>query len=168
MELKHRNYSLVPIILIACLLGGVLIWLWSGLLGLAGQNGALSLQIRELEAKQSRFSGSRLELAKTQEVLAVLSHYVVFSDRQVVMISDLEAIAKQSGIAYSLNNAVQTDKMTLDMNIGGSYRNVFHFLKLLETIGYWVSFDRLALNRGALDKQAVWSGNIVVGIPAVK
>jgi hypothetical protein len=136
--------------------------------GLAGENGRINARLAELELEQSQFAGTKKEATKLSAAQTILARYSIAKGQEVGLVSGLEELGKKAGVSYVLNNAALADKVTLDLSVNGSYGNVYYFIKLLENYGFSVSFERLALSRGALAKQVSWTGNMQVSIPAQK
>jgi len=159
---KNSKISLIIALVAMLFLFGGLIWFSSPTLDLSEQNDVLSTKINEIEAKRNDYSGVKSGAVETQEKLAILAGYFISPDGKVVAIDRLESIAKTAGVKYSLNNAIDGPRVSFDLSVNGSFRNIYQFLKLLETSGYWVSFDHLSLARGV---NGIWSGSMVVNIP---
>jgi|GEM_PF-3656849 len=165
MQKKSSNFSITITISLVFVLGGGLWWLSLATMGLSEQNAVLSAKISEIESKRSDYSGAKAETAKIKDGLAALAGYFIAPDQKVVAIDRLENLAETAGVKYSLNNAIEGEKVSFDLTAVGPFRNIYYFLKLLEDSGYWVSFDRLSLARNA---DGTWTGSMIISIPESK
>jgi len=164
MRTKNSIASIVSITALVILLAGGLWWLSLASIRLSEQNAVLSAKIGEIQNKRNDYSGAKSETIKIKDGLVALSGYFVTSDQKVVAIDRLEKLAETAGVKYSLNNAIEGEKVSFDLTASGPFRNIYYFLKLLEQSGFWVSFDRLSLSRNA---QGTWTGSMIISIPQI-
>jgi hypothetical protein len=162
---KTKKYFPVIIIFIDIVLIVFLIWLVTQVNNLSGQNALVKNQLDTISLKESRLSTSKMEASRLVDSLQKISGYFISPEEKIVVIDNLEKLASRAGIAYTLNNAVDGERMSLDMNVKGSFQNIYYFIRLLETSGYWVSFENFSLSRGTTGKTGGWSGSIVINIP---
>lgn len=109
-------------------------------------------------------SPSRGQSGYLAKSLDDLNAYFVSPEGRVALLAELEALAAQSGITYVLNSANDGPQISLDLNVRGTFQNIYYFIRLLESSGYWVSFENVSLSKGTDGK---WSGSLVVSIPNV-
>jgi len=163
---KTKNYLFFVTIIIAdVILVILLIWLVTQSNSLSEQNALLKGQLDDITAKKSTITNNKTEALRFAESFQVLNKYFTTSDQKVLLFVELEKLANQAGISYNLNNATEATRIYIDMNIKGSFQNIYHFIRLLETNGYWVSFEKILLVRGTEKGVANWSGSIVINIP---
>ncbi|MCX6713153.1 MAG: hypothetical protein NTY66_03030 [Candidatus Vogelbacteria bacterium] len=165
--MQNRYLKLIWIILVVAAILAVLSWLLFRTADLVRQNGQMTGQIADRQLSGSGDGASRTEVAKLKEVQAILDRYIVGQDDQISVISDLENLARTTNVKYTLKNALLTDKLALDIEVSGTYRDLYWFIRLIEEKGYWVSFEKLALSRAAL-ADGSWSGILTITVPAEK
>lgn len=158
--------GIIAIIILDLVLATVLGWSCLETIHLAEQNAQMSAQISEFENRRQNFSKVRSETDDLKMTLDVLNSYLIPSDQRVLLIDTLEDLGRLAGIKYELNNASEGERLSLDANLSGSFVDIFHFLKLAESSGYWLTYEKLSLLRAAGGKGG-WSGSLVVNIPSV-
>lgn len=162
---KSKNYLPILIIIADIILAVFLVWLVMQTNNFSEQNALLKGQLDDLAAKKSELSTNKTGSAHLADSLQILDGYFVSSDQKVLLIDSLEKLASQAGIGYVLNNAIDGDRISLDISVKGSFRSIYYFIRLLETSGYWVSFEKLSLSRGTDKVVGDWSGSMVINIP---
>lgn len=162
---KLKKYLPMLIITVDIILVLFLLWSMYKVNSLSNQNALIKWQVDELIDKKSKLSTNKSEVGRLDESLMILNSYFVSSEERVSMIDNLEKLAGKSNVGYVLNNAIEGDRMSLDIGVKGSFRNIYYFIRLLETSGYWVSFEKVSLSRSTEGGIGSWSGSIVVNIP---
>lgn len=162
---KKINYLPILIILGNLILLVFLGWLIFQTNNLSTQNASVENQLISLMKKKNEIISSKNDSTYLVDSLKVLNGYFILPDQKVLVIANLEKLAKQAGIDYVLNNAIDGQRVSLDMSVGGPFKNIYYFIRLLETNGYWVSFEKISLSKGAVAKSSHWVGSMVVSIP---
>jgi hypothetical protein len=155
---------LILVILGDIILAAFLVWSFYQFRGLSAQNSLLDDNIENLSFKKRSMLSNKTESGYLDNSILVLKSYFISSDQKIAVIDNLEKIAGRSGITYVLNNAVDGEKVSLDIGVRGSFRDIYYFIRLLEESGYWVSFDKVSLSRNS-DREGNWSGSMVINIP---
>lgn len=163
---KEKKYLLIFLFIIILLLGGLLFWVSRQTLSLARENALLEARNIEMTNVSQRFSLFRTSPNSSVDALSVLNSYFVSSDQRVAVIDKLEQLAKTAQVDYLLNNASDGEEVSFDVTIKGSFSNLYHFLRLLETSGYLVIFDHIGLTAATLKTGVEWTGTILVKIPS--
>jgi len=161
---SKKHITLAAILIIDLLLATILFVEIRRTINLAEMNAESTIRIGELESRQADFSGFRSVNSGLNGKLTILKSFLVAADEKVAVIDQLEELADLAGIKYVLNSAVDSEQISLDAGVTGSFRNIYYFLKLVENAGYWVSFEKMAMSRSAIEG-GVWTGNILISIP---
>lgn len=162
------NYFPIMIITADIILVVFLGWLIIQTNSLSKQNAVVKGQLDDLTAKKSQLSTNKTESGRLADSLQILNGYFVSPEEKVLVIDNLEKLASQAGITYTLNNALDGERVALDMSVKGSWRNIYYFIRLLETDNYWISFEKISLARGTDKEVGTWSGSLVINIPQTK
>jgi len=160
-----KIYTYLLVIILILILLGLLIFLAWRTVKMADSNSNLRQELITIE--QGRQDSSLLKkVSQTQgDSFRILDRYFIDRGEEVLLIEELEHTANQAKVDYTLNNISSNKGASLDMNISGPFRNIYYFLKLLETSNYWISFDRLSLARSTTEG-GMWSGSLLVFVPA--
>jgi hypothetical protein len=162
---KVKNYFPTLIILANIILAVFLGWLIIQVNQQSNQNALVKNQLADLTTQKSQMSMSKTESGRLADSLQILNGYFVSPEEKVLLIDRLEKLADKAGITYSLNNAIDGERVSLDMSVKGTFRNIYYFIKLLESNNYWVSFEKISLSRGTDKGAGTWSGSLVITIP---
>lgn len=162
---KTRNYFPIFIIFADILLVVFLIWLVIQTSSLSSQNALLKRQSDDAAAKKNQLFNNRIEAGRISDSLEILNGYFISPEEKFLVIDNLEKLASIAHITYILNNAIDGEQVSLDLSVKGPFQNIYHFMRLLETGGYWVSFEKILLSRGVEANKVNWTGSIVISIP---
>lgn len=164
MKTQTKNYSLWFVVIAVLLLCGVCWWLGDQILALSEANQLLRVQAEKSQKNWSEFVSAKAESGGLATTLSSVKKYLVDPHNEVAVIDLLEKLAKEAGVTYTLNNALEADQLSLDMSLSGSFTKIYYFLKLLENSGYWLTFENFNLTRQT-GPNALWSGNLTISIP---
>ena len=132
LQNKSKNYFPILIITADIVLVIFLGWLVIQVNSLSGQNALIKSQLDDLTAQKSQLSTNRTESGRLADSLQILNGYFVSSEEKVLLIDNLEKLANQAGITYTLNNAIDGERIALDMSVKGTFRNIYYFIKLIK------------------------------------
>lgn len=165
LKCKKTNFFWIPVLIIDVLLLSILFFISLRALDVAGKNSVMDLELAELGLERGGASPAKSGGRSITDSLQILTGYFVAPDQKVSVIDTLEKMAGQSGILYEFNNALEGDRIRLDIGITGSFSNIYYFISLLENAGYWVTFEKMSLTRGTTENPSAWSGNLQINIP---
>lgn len=109
--------------------------------------------LRELEAKTRSINQT---VNESKEERDRLNLYFITKDTIQNFIRELESIAERLGVIFNLENievkkdAKQSTKgsyLRLSLTAEGSFVNVFHFLRVMESLPYQIRFNTISISR---------------------
>jgi len=163
---KEKRYLLIFLTTVILFLGFLFFWWSKQTLNLARENVLSEAKNNEIENMQQRFSLFRPSTNSSVDLVSILNSYFVSFDQRVIIIDKMEQLAKAAKIDYLLNNASDGEEISLDITVKGQFSNIYHFLRLLETSGYLISFDSLNLNATNVKGGVDWTGTVIIKIPS--
>lgn len=148
-------------------LAGALLYLRFESLGLYNTYRELAL----LEKQGQEFSGLKQLLLETEGERLKINNYFVTTKALSGFIERLEGLASTTSVVLELTNAELTDDQSpgiaLAFKAAGQFRDLFHFVSLVETLPFQLWFARAELafkERRENQKVAEWQGDFVLAL----
>lgn len=135
------------------LLGAVLIWLGNDISQKAGNINQLQNEISLKTKANESLAALRQDYAKAQSYETALNNILPSRDQLLGLRRELETMASQSKIDFSINLGKEESQGTQGGTIGigavmaGGFEQISNFLKTLENSRYLLRFDNFDLTR---------------------
>lgn len=110
-------------------------------------------------AQQMKFSIEK-DAASHQRV----DSYFISSSTLVSFIEELEVVARQTGVALTIESLPQDEKkntVTLNLVVRGSYSSVFRFIAALESSPRLIQIEGISLSRAVGKGSVEWGAKII-------
>lgn len=89
------------------------------------------------------------ELEKAMEATSNYNNFIFKSGQELQLITQLENMANKNNVIYRVNNSnldnITNQRLTLSLNISGTYNNTLNYLADLENFHYFININRLYL-----------------------
>jgi len=128
----------------------------------------LQAEIFTKEEETKKLMAVKRLIEDTQEDLSVLDSYFTNGNEVVEFIEEIENIGKESGLALSLRS-VSVEKengntLSIYLSVSGSWRNVYHFLNLLELFPANIRIDKVSLAKKDRGGDSNWTGDFSLSL----
>lgn len=146
----------------------------AGLLVAGWEYRARLIDLNHQQRQLAEWQTARLTLAERQAALtataverAKLDAYFINPDQLAVFIEELEKLATVAKVDFNLTSAQIDNKNQLvahfNLEVGGSFQEVFQFLGLVENMPFGLSLRQVQLGANfAAGKQSLWQGGLSI------
>jgi len=115
------------------------------------------------EEKTKKMYAIKKLLEDAQEELNTLDFYFTTNDEIVAFIEEIENMGESSGVSVSLRSVDIGDKddgaLSVSLITSGKWKNVYHFLNLLELFPANIRIDKASLSKKERDDGNIWVGD---------
>lgn len=152
-----KNFSKTKKLLILCIVLNLVVWTAYGVIfwQIKSQNEKISLLVNEAELDTKKEEDLRLtkaSLNENKDSISRIDSYFIPKDGVVDFINSLESLGKQSGTSLVIGSvSVESETkikenfkevLRLKVQAIGSWKNVMHFLSILENLPYQVDLQQ--------------------------
>lgn len=114
----------------------------------------------------SRFASQAPNIATARQLV---QSYVVTDATLVGFLETLDRLAARAKIAIKVANPTTANnvppRLTFEVKVTGSFAGIWRFVKLVETMPFYVEISQLHLDHLATDKKTpTWSGSLSLGL----
>ena len=128
--------------------------------------GSLAEEMRE----QTTFVGQKDDvlylqklLQETQSGREVITAYFFKEDRGLSLIEKIGDAAKAAKVTFKIDRAEETQGLKIHFSAEGSFKDLSHFLVLIENLPYHARLEGVSLMKNNLEgRQGLWSGDFVI------
>jgi len=170
--LKHITKKARRILIIGILVNISLIFLVGGIAYTVSSKSS-NVESLKMEAWVKEEKTKKLETVKRLiedmgKDLEVLDSYFTTEDEVVLFIEKIEKIGASSGVSLSLRSVnvekENSDSLSVSLIASGSWRNVYHFLNLLESFPANIRIDEVSLAKKERDNDNIWAGDFSLSL----
>ncbi|MDO8510237.1 MAG: hypothetical protein Q7S15_01280 [bacterium] len=174
--MQHTKKTL----LILVLLNMVVLAIYSGVFlyirSMNLQVSNISSEIETLRDREEKGLALKAIILETEAERARLVQHIFSKDNLVPFIEFIENLARRSGVGLTLRSADLEEGLTavaaglfrMDVEVGGTWNEVFQFTALLGSIPYKVEFaDIMVETTGSSDGERSWRGSYKMTIPTL-
>lgn len=158
--MKNKNF-IVTIFLILLLnglaLGGWLYFIFT----IKEQNRAVKEERQKLAINEKTFQNANSLKALMSEVAEkkqLIDSFFLNRESAINFIENLELIAKQTDVSIKIGNVsiknTEKEILNLQFNLSGDFKQVFHYLVLLENLPYLIDVERINFRKAGEKWQA--------------
>lgn len=141
------------------------------------ENDLILQEKKVLEAKQqeSRLSSMERLIEETASERAELAELILTEEDVVDFLSLIETLGKEQGVIFKteslkpLEGKTQFDELELDLSVSGDEKQVRNMLRVLESLPYKSSIERVSFSReGGGEKGNNWLGLFTLQVTKYK
>lgn len=123
-------------------------------------NRAISIKedsISQASEQESKLDDLLISVEETQEKRDALQKYILTDSGIVAFLEGIESLERQTSAAIEVRsiekkvneNLAFIEELSIDINVEGSWKGVYHTFLLLETLPYKVKITRLQFNESS-------------------
>jgi Tfp pilus assembly protein PilO len=153
---NKTNTYLILLIIIALSLVTAYAYLSVYISGLTDKTTEIKTDIESMRIKLAHTRKLNVSAEKTQDERKTVMSYFLNPDQVVDFVTNLESVAGNFGLLYTINSIENIDFGTLpesnkellkvSMSLSGSWSTILRFLAYIETMPYAVHIDKLDIN----------------------